>query len=115
MKKMKEEPGRAEHRARQVRDAYLHLMGGRHDATSLAKSLGVSIATAARIIEALRAELRRKDMSLVSARSEDGFHYEIRAEAGAARLERDAFVRGVIRGGRGRRLKPEDLDVYGGD
>jgi len=117
MKAVAKDRGVAAPRGRQTREAYLHLLTQSHDTKSLAKALGVSLPTAARIIVALRLDLGRKGMRLVSVREESGFHYEIRDEALKDRLERDPFVNGVIRGraAGGKSLKPEDEDIYGRD
>lgn len=117
MRVLKERHSRAAERARQGQSAYLHLLSGKHDARSLAKALGVSVATAARVVESLRADLARKGMRLVSERGSEGFQYVIRDDSLRERIERDPFVRGVIRGHRkvGPRMKQEDVELYGRD
>ena len=102
---------------RKVKEAYLFLLTGKHNAASLARKHGVSVPTASRLVEALRRDLVRKGRRLVSVRSEEGFRYEIRDEDREGRLARDPLLSATIpdRGGRPTRLKPEDRDVYEAD
>jgi hypothetical protein len=102
---------------RQTQHAYVFISAGKHNTASLAGKLGVSVATASRIVEQLRKDLLRHDKHLVSVRSEAGFHYEVRDGARAQRLERDPLVTLVIPARPPRRafLKPEDQDLYGSD
>ena len=61
-------------------EAYLHLKGRRHTAESLAKALGVSVASTSRVIELIKKDLKSKGGELVSVRTGSGWHYEIRDE-----------------------------------
>jgi hypothetical protein len=99
------------------REAYLHILSGEHNTRSLATLLSVSVPSAARAVEALRAELARDHRRLVSVRSEGGWHYEIRDQDWPETIERDSLVTGVVRGRRrgGVRLSEEDADTYGRD
>jgi chromosome segregation and condensation protein ScpB len=58
-----------------VERAYLHVQSKRHNAASLAETLGVSTTTVARILDALRRDLRAKGMELASVRTREGWHY----------------------------------------
>jgi DNA-binding transcriptional regulator LsrR (DeoR family) len=102
---------------RQMKDAYLFILAGEHNAASLAGKLGVSLPTASRLLEMLRKDLARRGKRLVSVRSEDGFHYEVRDDARLRRISRDPLVTLAIpaRGARRDGLKAEDRDIYDGD
>lgn len=118
MRALKRAPGVTEGRRAQVEEAYLHIQGHGHNTRSLALKLGVSIPTAARVVEALRRELTRDGRRLVCVRSEGAWHYEVRDEDRGGRITGDRFVNLVIRAPKGRRpegLKEEDRDIYGWD
>jgi hypothetical protein len=102
---------------RRMKDAYLFILAGEHNAASLAATLGVSLPTASRLVEVLRKDLSRRGKRLVSVRSEDGFHYEVRDDARIGRIARDPLVTLLItaRGARRSALKAEDRDIYDGD
>jgi len=118
MRALKRAAGETESRRAQVEEAVLHIQGREHNTRSLALKLGVSIPTAARVVEALRRELAREGRRLVCVRSEGTWHYEVRDEDRGGRITGDRFVNLVIRVPRGRRpagLKEEDRDIYGWD
>jgi hypothetical protein len=102
---------------RQIRDAYLFILGGKHNAASLAAKLGVSVPTASRLVEGLKKDLARRGKRLVSVRSEEGFHYEVRDDERVRRIMRDPIVTLTIpvRGAHRKGLKGEDRDIYDWD
>ena len=102
---------------RKVKEAYLFLLSGMDNAESLALKLGVSVPTASRLVKTLRKDLARRGKRLVSVRSHEGFHYEVRDEGREERIARDPLLSTTIpaRGGRTRPLKAEDRDLYEGD
>jgi len=102
---------------RQMKDAYLFILAGEHNAASLAAKLGVSVPTASRLIEGLKRDLTRRGKRLVSVRSDEGFHYEVRDEERPRRITRDPLVTLTIpmRGGSRKGLKAEDGDIYDWD
>jgi hypothetical protein len=102
---------------RQMTDAYLFILSGEHNAASLAAKLSVSVPTASRLIEGLRKDLARRGKRLVSVRSEQGFHYEVRDEERLRRMSRDSLVTLTIpaRGARREGMKVEDRDIYDWD
>src|ERR1041384_5320821 len=104
----------AHKRLRDMRDAYLFILSGDHSASSLAGKLGVSVPTASDLVEALKKDLARRGKRLVSVRSEEGFHYEVRDDERARRVGRDALMTVTIpaREGRRRGLKAEEREVY---
>lgn len=99
---------------RKMKDAYLFILSGSHNAASLAAKLDVSLPTASRLVKSLRKDLARRGRRLVSVRSEGGFHYEIRDEERERRIARDPLMMTTIpaRGGRRGGLKTEDRDIY---
>lgn len=103
--------------ARQMQDAYVFILAGRHNTASLAGKLRVSVPTASRIVEQLRKDLMRRGKHLVSVRSGAGFYYEVRDDGRAQRLERDPLMTFVIpaRSTRREALKAEDQDIYQAD
>lgn len=105
--------GRGE-QVRQVKEAYLFLLAGRHHAASLAAKLGVSVPTASRVILLLRKELARSGRRLVSVHSGKGFHYEVRDDSRPERIVRDPLVTLSIPARKSRRgtLKAEDRELY---
>ena len=79
----------------------------------LAKALGVSRSTAARLLAALR----KKEIRIVSIRENDAWHYEIKD---AREVIRKRWSRSRLRGmagfagsRRGESMKPEDVSIYG--
>jgi hypothetical protein len=110
-------PGESRAQDRKVKDAYLFILSGKYNAAALAGKLDVSVPTASRLLEGLKRDLVRRGRRLVSVRSEEGFHYEIRDEHREARLGRDPLLSTTIPARRGRRglLKPEDRELYEGD
>lgn len=99
---------------RQLKEAYLFILAGEHNAASLAVKLGVSVPTASRVIEGLKKDLARSGRRIVSVRSEAGFHYEVRDDARPRRIAHDPLVTVSIpaRGPRRESLKAEDRDIY---
>lgn len=102
---------------RQMKDARLFILAGKHNAASLAARLGVSVPTASRLVEGLKRDLARRGMRLVSVRSAKGFHYEVMDDAKLRRVARDPLVTLVIPARRSRPagLKAEDRDIYDRD
>jgi hypothetical protein len=102
---------------RQMQDALLFILAGKHNAASLASKLGVSVPTASRIVEILRKELARGGKNLVSVRSENSFHYLVSDPSRATRMARDPLFNLTIpvKGRPAKRLKGEDRDLYEGD
>ncbi len=77
-----------------VRQAYHYILCRPHTAESLAQSLGVSVATVARLLAELRRILAREGMSLVSVKEGPSWRYEVR-EQEADLWDRDPFVRAI--------------------
>lgn len=94
-----------------VDQAYIHLTSARHTTYSLARALGVSVATAFRLI----GELRRRGTLVESLKRGREWYFEV---SGASDLERvwreDALIRnvGFIKGHRRRPGQSEDEVVY---
>ena len=99
---------------RKMKDAYLFILSGSHNAASLAAKLNVSLPTASRLLESLRKHLARRGRRLVSVRSEEGFHYEVGDEDRERRIARDPLMMTTIpaRGGHRGSLKTEDRGIY---
>ena len=100
-----------------TKDARLHILARDHTAETLAKALGVSRATALRILDDLRRALSAHGSRLVSVRDASGWRYEIRHDRRRA-VERDPLVTYVVpvtRRRRARWSKREDRDIYGRD
>jgi hypothetical protein len=100
-----------------AREAYRHIVSREHTTKTLAAALGVSVATAARTIAALRAALERRGLRLVSVRSRRAFHFEI---LGLDEYLRKAWKRSRLRalagaGGSYRKYPGRDEDeiIYG--
>ena len=94
--------------------AELLIKGHEHDSASLARAMGVSIATVGRLLAALRRRLARRGGDLVSVKRGIRSHYEIRDDA--ARSRRWAHVRRWIGVADGRpRAAGESIDdvLYG--
>jgi len=108
-----------------AREAYRHIVSREHTTKTLKVrhdgeegiALGVSMATAARTIAALRAALERRGLRLVSVRSRRAFHFEI---LGLDEYLRKAWKRSRLRalagaGGSYRKYPGRDEDeiIYG--
>ncbi len=96
-----------------VRDLRLHIRCRPHTTATLARKLGVSVATVARALSELRRDLARKGASLVSVKDGKDWHYEIRDKEGA--WENDPLLRAVgsIKGVRPPAGESEDDALYG--
>ena len=84
-----------------VRQAELHIHCREHTTESLAQSLGVSFATAARVVDTLRKEVVARGGELVSVRRGRSWHYEIREEERLEKLwKTDPLLKavGALRG-----------------
>ncbi len=104
-------------RDRRMKEAFLFILAGEHNAASLARKLGISVPTASRLVEVLKGSLARRGRRLVSVRTEGGFHYEVRDDERARRIQRDPLVTFTLPAGSRRRqgLKAEDRDLYDRD
>ncbi len=102
---------------RQIKDAYLFILAGEHNSASLAEKLNVSVPTASRLVQGLKKDLARRGKRLVSVRSEEGFHYEVRDDERSRRIIGDPLVTLTIPARRARRqgMKAEDRDIYDWD
>jgi len=102
---------------RQIQETYLFILSGEHNSASLAATLRVSVPTASRLVEGLKKNLARRGKRLVSVRSEEGFHYEVRDDERSRRMMGDPLVTLTIpaRGARRQNLKGEDREIYDGD
>ncbi len=96
-----------------VRDLRLHMRCHPHTTETLARKLGVSVATVARGIVELRRHLARQGESLVSVKEGKDWHYEIRGDDD--RWKSDPLLRGVgsIKGVRPPANESEDDALYG--
>ncbi len=73
-----------------VMDLYLHLLGERpHTTASLAKILGVSTATVSRGLRALRLEMAREGLEVVSRRSGTSWRLSLEWKDGVVRVDRN--------------------------
>src|SRR5436190_23064989 len=99
---------------RRIKEVYLFILSGSHNTASLAAKLGLSVPTVSRLVESLKKDLVRRGKRLVSVRSDEGFHYEIRDEERERRISRDPLIMTTIpaRGGRRGGWKSEDRDLY---
>src|SRR6266852_1080224 len=70
--------GIASPKRRLVHDLRLHIRCRPHTSESLARKLGVSVATVARALLELRRDLAREGLSLVSVKEGKDWHYELR-------------------------------------
>lgn len=92
-------------------EAYIHLTAGRHSTKSLARALGLSIATAFRVVKALR----RRGLRIESMKEGREWFFSIQEDdALEATWKHDPLLRliGAARGP-GRRGKTVDEAVYG--
>jgi hypothetical protein len=103
-----------------VRDAEIHILCGGRSARVLARDIGASPATTARVLAELKRRVRARGGELVSVRRGRRSHYEIREDNTAAweRFLREAVeIRNSLRGvpQRGAPLREEDHDriIYG--
>ncbi len=97
---------------------YLRIAGGQHhNASSLAAAVGVSRATVIRVITQLRRELAREGADLVTVRTTQGWHYELRNDEARVRARWRAAnrrIEGLLTHRRKpTRLKPDDEIIYG--
>lgn len=97
-----------------AREAYHHILCRPHTAGTLARSLGVSVATVARVLADLRRTLAGAGTRLVSVREGVSWRYEVREEEGDL-WESDPFVRSIGFAARARRPRGESVDdaLYG--
>ena len=77
-----------------ARQAYYHILCRAHTAGTLAKALGVSVATVARLLAELRRTLAREGEHLVSVKEGASWRYEVR-EQDAELWAGDPFVRAI--------------------
>ena len=95
------------------RSAYVILLQQRASAELVARALGVSRSTVARLLAALR----KKGIGIVSVRENDSWHYEVKdAVEGIRKRWSRSRLRGMagFAGSRRREtLKPEDESIYG--
>lgn len=92
-------------------EAYLHLTSRRHTTASLARSLGVSPATAFRVVKALRRAGLRIDSMKEGAR---WYFAVVEDEAVAKAWERDPLLDGIgLVKGAGRKGESVDDAAYG--
>lgn len=100
-----------------VREAYRHIVSREHTTRTLAEALGVSVASAARTLAALRAALERRGLRLVSVRSRRTFRFEILGlDEHLRKVWRRSRLRALAGAGRSYRKYPgrdEDEIVYG--
>ncbi len=101
-------------RAELVEQAYLHILARDHNTHTLAKALGSSIATTARAVDELRAKLAGDGGELVSVRTVEGWHFEIRQKID---WKNDPLLKAVgsVKRVKSRWAKPEDESIYGRD
>jgi len=95
--------------------AHIHLLCRGHTTATLARALGISTATAARLVARLRKRLAGEGLELVSVRRGKSWQYEVRGDEQAGRLwESDSLVKnlGCVKGSR-RRGETVDDAVYG--
>ena len=100
-----------------VGEAETHVLCHGHTTESLARALGVSPATAARVLARLRRKLAARGGELVSVRKGRAWHYEIREEDRLAELWRsDPLLKavGALRGSARRPGRSIDDVVYDG-
>jgi len=97
-----------------VREAKEYILCAERSATELARDLGASPATTARVLVALRKQLKARGGELVSVRRGRRSHYEIREDKTAA-WERFLRVVKSVRGRLGPPIREEDQDaaIYG--
>ena len=94
--------------------AETHIQCREHDAASLARAMGVSTATVARIIAALRRNLERTGGEIVSVKRRGRSHYEIRDdEARARRWKAFGKLVGLARGAPLKSGETIDDVIYG--
>ena len=92
--------------------ALIAILSGRFSTSGLARVLGVSNATAARTVAALRT----RGLKVVTVRDDDGWHYELRSDGMFRDRWRSSSLRlmaGFAKGRKGFEGKPEDRVVYG--
>lgn len=77
-----------------ARQAHDHILCRAHTAETLARALGVSVATVARLLVELRRTLARESAGLVSVKEGLSWRYEVREEE-ADLWDRDPFVRAI--------------------
>ena len=89
-----------------LREAHLHLTSGRHTTASLARTLGVSSATASRIVQALRS----RGHDIVSMKEGSRWYFAVKDDEDPA-WTRDPLLkgRGFIRGVRWPRGKLNEI------
>ena len=101
----------------QLEKARVYVQAGRYNTKSLAVALGTSLATAARLVEALRGHVAREGGRLIAVRTKRGWHYEVRESEARTRGRWRRFwsVAEAIWGRRSRpaRLKAQDEAIYG--
>jgi hypothetical protein len=91
--RMAKKGGRTSARGNLVRGLLLHIRCRPHTSETLARKLGVSVATVARGLVELRHELAREGESLVSVKEGTDWHYEIREREDL--WENDPLLRAV--------------------
>jgi hypothetical protein len=77
-----------------VREAYHHILCRPHTAGTLARALGVSVATVARALAELRRTLAGEGAGLISVKDGASWRYEVREKEGDL-WETDPFVRSI--------------------
>ena len=94
-----------------VDEAYIHLTAAKHTTKSLARALGLSTATAFRIIKALR----RRGISIESVKKGRDWYFAVEDEESVAQAwQRDRFLSlvGFVRGRKRKRRETVDDAVY---
>lgn len=89
-------PRKGRDRESLAREACEHILCAPYTAAGLARRLGISLPTAARLVARLRKSLAARGADLVSVRRGRSWHYEIREPAGPA-WPAFARLRGFVR------------------